>query len=156
MHSLLHFLQTEPVFAFLIASLIFFITLFLVVKQWIGFSITFLLLVFALAAGIIINNQKAFQGYADDYHTRQQESQQDAFKKQILQAVENLKVEVESEKENLRQVMTQVQTIFEQVDVQKQKLQNFIEEAKDHFKADAKQIEDSSTSESSSLSDHSP
>ncbi len=144
MHPLWQFLQSEPILALLIAVLIFLVTIFLVVKQWIGFSITLLLLLFSLAAGLLVSNQQMLRGYASDYHIKHlQDSNQDAFKKQIFQAMEDLKAEVDSEKENLRHVMTQVQDIFDQMDTQKQKLQQFIEETKERFKAEAGKKEQS-------------
>lgn len=148
MHPLWQFPQSEPILALLIAVLIFLVTIFLVVKQWIGFSITLLLLLFSLAAGLIISNQQMLRGYASDYHVKPlQDSNQDAFKKHIVQAVEDLKAEVDSEKEHLRHVVTQVQDIFNQMDVQKQKLQQFIEETKDHFRAEAnKRVHDEDSS----------
>ncbi|WP_068468223.1 hypothetical protein [Candidatus Protochlamydia phocaeensis] len=150
MHSFLQFLQSDHMMAFIIAVLIFLVTILLVVKRWIGFSITLLLLVFSLAAGLAINNQQAFQGYMDDYRqTRLNERQQDVFKKQVLQAVEDLRIEVNSEKENLRQAMSQVQEIFDRVERQKQKLQNFIEETRERFKSEmpASKLEGSSSSQ---------
>ncbi len=138
MHPLWQFLQSEPILALLIAVLIFLVTIFLVVKQWIGFSITLLLLLFSLAAGLLVSNQQMLRGYASDYRLKHlQDNSQDAFKKQIVQAVEDLKAEVDSEKENLRHVVTQVQDIFDQMDTQKQELQQFIEETKERFKVEA-------------------
>ncbi len=137
MPAALHFLQSEQVLALLIAILIFLTTIFLVIKRWIGFSITFLLLLFSLAAGLIINHQKTFQCYVNSqYSSSLEEGSQGMFHKQVLQAVEDLKLEVQTEKENLRQVMHQVQEIFDLMDVQKQKLQNFIEETRERFKTD--------------------
>ncbi|WP_075882895.1 hypothetical protein [Candidatus Protochlamydia sp. W-9] len=133
------FLQSEPRLALLIAVLIFFITIFLVIKKWIGFSVALLLLIFSLAAGLVIKNQQFFETYASEYHHQFHNQENEAFKKQILQALDDIKKEVNIEKENCHQVMNQVQAIFEQMDAEKQKLQLFIEETKEKFKKEAAQ-----------------
>ncbi|CAF24351.1 hypothetical protein [Candidatus Protochlamydia amoebophila] len=133
------FLQSEPRLALLIAVLIFFITIFLVIKKWIGFSVALLLLIFSLAAGLVIKNQQFFETYASEYHHQFHNQENEAFKKQILQALEDIKKEVNIERENCHQVMNQVQAIFEQMDAEKQKLQLFIEETKEKFKKEAAQ-----------------
>ena len=138
MHHISHILYSEHVLALVVAVLIFLTTILLVVKRWIGFSITLLLLVFALAAGLLINNQQDFQHYlipSSNSANRGSASSED-FHKQMLQAVEDLKTEVAAEKENLRRVMDQVQDIFNSMDVQKHKLQNFIGEVRQHFKSE--------------------
>ena len=132
-------IQSDHMLALLIALLIFLTTIFLVVKQWIGFSITLLLLIFSLAAGLIINNQQMFHTYfnpQDLSNPAKEKNSQDVFRKQMMQAVEDLKIEVYAEKDNLRRVMNQVQEVVDSIDVQKQKLQHFIEETRERFKAD--------------------
>ncbi|KIC71898.1 hypothetical protein [Candidatus Protochlamydia amoebophila] len=133
------FLQSEPRLALLIAVLIFFITIFLVIKKWIGFSVALLLLIFSLAAGLVIKNQQFFETYASEYHHQFHNQENEAFKKQILQALEDIKKEVNIERENFHQVMNQVQAIFEQMDAEKQKLQLFIEETREKFKKETAQ-----------------
>jgi uncharacterized protein (DUF58 family) len=138
MSATLNFLQSEHVLALLIAILIFLTTIFLVIKRWIGFSITLLLLLFALAAGLLINSQQELEHYfsLSTSHSIEEEKSSSDFHKQILQAVEDLKSEVATEKENLQRVMQQVQDIFHSMDIQKQKFQHFIEEVREHFKSD--------------------
>lgn len=135
MSPILNFLQSEHILAFLVAVLIFLTTILLVVKRWIGFSIALLLLLFSLAAGLVINYQQEIQHYFNPAPYSSIHSQED-FHKYMLQGMENLKTELTTEKDNLRRVMNQVQEIFESMDVQKQKLQNFIEEVKEQFKTD--------------------
>ncbi len=137
MHLILqHFFESDHVVALLIAVLIFLTTIFLVVKRWIGFPIALLLLFFTLVTGIVINNQDALNSYLKPHSKTALNQDQDAFRSQIMQAVEGLKTEVETEKNNLRTVMGQVQEIFDHMEVQKQKLQNFIDETREHFKAE--------------------
>ena len=141
MQSAVDFFSSEHILALLIAVLIFLTTVFLVVKRWIGFSIALLLLLFSLAAGMIVNNQQMFHQYFSSYENLAGRSEntgaQDAFQKQILKAVEDLKTEVHAEKENLNQVMTQMVEIVNSIDAQKQKLQNFIDETRERFKTDS-------------------
>lgn len=132
-----HVLQSEHILALLVAVLIFFTTILLVVKRWIGFSMTLLLLIFSLAAGLIINHHQDFQHYlTPSSKSTHYESSSEDFHKQMLQAVEDLKMEVAAEKENLRRVMDQVQDIFTSMDAQKQKLQHFIGEVRQHFNSE--------------------
>jgi len=136
MSTALNFFQSEHFLALLIAILVFLTTIFLVVKRWIGFSVTLLLLIFSLAAGLLINHQQDLQHYFSSYSSNPTPESSDDFHKHMMQAMEDLKLEVTAEKENLRRVMNQVQEIFESMDVQKQKLQNFIEETREQFKTD--------------------
>lgn len=130
-------LHSEHILALFIAILIFLTTILLVVKRWIGFSITLLLLIFSLAAGLIINNQQDFQHYltSSSSSSIHNEKTTEDFHKQILQAMEDLKIEVAAEKDNLRRLVDEVQDVFQSMDIQKQKLQNFIEEVRQRFKS---------------------
>lgn len=137
MSQTLAFLQSEHVLALLITLLIFLVTLLLVVKRWINFPMTLLLLLFSLSVGLVINHQQDLQHYfTSSSHSVDESSSPEDFHQQMLKALENLKVEMTTEKDNLRRVITQVQEIFESMDIQKQKLQNFIEEARDRFQTD--------------------
>lgn len=134
MPPILNFLQSEHVLALLIALLIFLTTILLVVKRWIGFSVTLLLLFFSLAAGLVINHQHDLRHhFAPSSHLNEEGNSSEDFHQHMLQAMENLKIEMATEKENLKRVITQVQEIFDSVDMQKQKLQSFIEEVRDQF-----------------------
>lgn len=134
MSPVLNILQSEHFLALLISLFIFMTTILLVVKRWIGFPITLLLLFFALAAGLIINYHHQFQNYfTSSPHSNEENSSPEDFHQHMLKAMENLKIEMTTEKENLRRVIGQVQEIFDSMDIQKQKLQNFIEEIRDQF-----------------------
>lgn len=132
--SFWEFLQTDKVIALLAAMLIFFVTIFLVSKKWINFSITLLLLLFAIASGLAISNYDLFKNYYQNCQNISSQEQQAHFNTQMIQAVEDIKMEVHAEKENLRHLMHQVEEIFDQMDIQKRKLKNFIEETKENFK----------------------
>lgn len=130
----IHFLQSDHITAFLVALLIFLITIFLVVKKWIGFSMAFLLLLFSLAAGLLVNQQHTIRHYFYPSGLVNHKTSSDDFQQQMVQAVQNLQTEMATEKDNLLQVMDQMQEVFQSVDAQKQKLQNFIEETRERFK----------------------
>lgn len=136
MNETISFWYSEHLLALIVAFLIFLITIFLVVKQWIGFSIALLLLLFSLAAGLIINNQHSFKQYFNSYALASSPAEDDHFRKQMVHAVEDLKLEMNTEKENLQRVMNQVQVIVDSFDEQKQKLQHFIEETRERFKTE--------------------
>lgn len=138
MTSLYHFFQSNHMLALISSLLIFLMTIFLVVKRWIGFSITLLLLFFSLAVGLLIDQQQNFTNYFKNITTAPTtEVSQDNFHQQILNAIDDLRIEVLAEKENLRRVMSDVKEIFESVDAQKQKLQHFIEETRENFKRES-------------------
>jgi len=143
------FFQSDHFLALSIALLVFLVALFLAVKRWIGFWITVVLLVFSLAAGILINNQSSLQNFFDSYSSSAEEHEkEDAFQKQMLQAVEDLKMEMSIEKENLKKVVLQVQEIVDSIDLQKQKVQQFIEETRERFKSEYSQQNPSDDSSS--------
>jgi hypothetical protein len=135
-----HFFESPHVLALVIAILIFLITIFLVVKRWIGFSLTLLLLIFSLAAGLIINQQQTIRDYLNSSSSSSNpmalNESQDPFHTQVMKALEDLRLEVNTEKENIRHLMSQVQEIFDSMDAQKQKLQNFIDEVQQRFRTD--------------------
>lgn len=136
--SLMQFFSSNHVIALSTAAVILVITIFLVARRWIGFSTALILLLFSLAAGIIINNPQIFENYTQIDLSKEME-QQEIFKKQIFQAIDGLKGEVQTEKDNLLQLKDQVQNILVQLENQKQKVENFIDETRKNFqKVEAK------------------
>jgi hypothetical protein len=138
MFSFLDFFESAHFLALAVAIIIFLITVFLVVKRWIGFYTALLFLLLALIAGLIINYQSDLRRYvsssgASSSLTNSQAAEA-SFAKQMKQAMEDLKTEVETEKKNLLRVIDEVQEIFDSVDAQKQKLDDFIEEVREQFK----------------------
>lgn len=130
--ALVDFFSSSPVVALATAIAVFLITIFLVARRWIGFSTALIFLLFALSAAVLINNPKLFDHYTQGNFTKELEYQE-TFNKQILQAIEGMKGEIQSERENIQQLKGQVQDIISQLDSQKQKVENFIEEARKHF-----------------------
>lgn len=95
-----------------VAAFIFFVTLFMVAKQWIGFGITVILLLFSLIAGLIIANQDIIRNGLSGAPTEQAKDfdlKMTHFNEQILKAHDNLKAELEIQKHKL-------QTLTEEVD----------------------------------------
>lgn len=96
-----------------------------------------LLLAFALIAGVLINYPHFLEGHPDSLQNfTQQKVPLIDFQQQIVQAIDELQVEVNTEKENLQKLAYQIQELFDSVDKQKQKLQQFIEETHERFKND--------------------
>ncbi|MDP1879569.1 MAG: hypothetical protein Q8K60_01355 [Parachlamydiaceae bacterium] len=137
MSALIEFFKSEQFIAFFAATMIFIITIFLVAKQWIGFSMALLFLLFALITGFVINHHEAIKHYFIRPPVSQENSinyDQTEFRTQVKLAVDDLQKELSVEKENIQQVMNQVQEIFGILDAEKNKLENFIEETREHFK----------------------
>jgi len=136
MDQILIFFQTDTVIAFLTALFIFFVTIFLVIKRWIGFSLTLLLLLFAITAGVVIRHHRLLESYLLVYKNNEFENQESLFQKQFVQAVSDIKGELSTENDNFQKLVNQVEDMFDQMDAQTQKLQTFIDEARERFKSD--------------------
>lgn len=132
MDTFLEFLQSDQVKGILLGLFIFFVTIVLVVRRWIGFSATFLFLSFALAASFLVNHHSAFNTYLTTPTPSKEAHSQ--FDKQIEQAVSDLNQELKSEKEQLNRVVSQVQELFSVVESEKEKVERLIEDTKEHFK----------------------
>lgn len=131
-HALWKLLQNENALAFLAAATVFFVTVFLVAKKWINFSFATLLLLFAIVTGLVIRYQDVFIPHP----ASKQADPSPAVPTQFLQAFEDLKIEVDTDKDHLNHIMDQVQDIFSEVNAQKLKLQHFIEETRERFHSD--------------------
>jgi hypothetical protein len=128
----------DHVLGFTVALVIFLLTLFLAARRWIGFWTTLVLLVFSLVAGMLADRTHSFRSYFEGAAKVEDVSlAREDFQSQVLHAVENLKLEVSNEKQNLNKVMGQVQVIFDSLEEQKKKLQSFIVETREHFKIEA-------------------
>lgn len=87
------------------SAFIFFITLFLVAKQWIGFSLTLVLLLFTLASGLVISNQNIIQEYikgSPDEHIYDVDAKVSHFQEQMLKAYDSLRADLEIQKHKLQ------------------------------------------------------
>lgn len=107
------FLSTHAT-ALAASAFIFFLTLFLVSKQWIGFSITLLLLLFALFTGVIIANQDIFRNALTGIpssHISDSDIKTANFQEQILKEYESLKAEMEIQKHKLQGLSDEVQEL---------------------------------------------
>lgn len=145
------YLQTDQALALLITTIIFLFTILLVVKRWIGFGITFLLLLFCLGAGLAISSRRTIQCYLENCHSvSKTDDSHLMFMDEMQQAITHMRGEVETEKETLHRLVNQVQDIFDQVDFQRQKLQHFIEDTRNHLKPNKEEAasEESTTSAS--------
>jgi|GEM_PF-4169232 len=132
---LVQFFSSNQVIALISTVSIFLITIVLVAKRWIGFSVAFILLLFSLIVGILINNPQFLTDY-NKLDSSLNLEQQNQFKKLILQALDDVKLEVKTEQSNLNQLKDQVQDILHEVDIQKQKLETFIEETRSQFQSE--------------------
>ena len=132
METIKNLFQSDQVVALVIASFIFFVTIILVTRNRIGFSMTLLLLLFSLVVGLAVNNQSAFLSYLN-HPIHKVDENQDAFNKQIQLAIANLQSEVDLEKDNLLRVMGQMFDVLDQLEEQKQKLETFLERTHSHF-----------------------
>lgn len=136
MLSMIEFFQTDPGIGLLVAFVIFLITIFLVIKQIVRLRVAAILLIFAILTGMIITNQKSIHHYFNPSFKWENPNVYDNpndLPQQIKNSVKNLEREMLIEKENVKQVMSQIQEIFTILESEKQKLQTFIEETKEQF-----------------------
>lgn len=97
-----------------VAAFVFFVTLFLVSKQWIGVSITVLLLLFSLVSGLIIVNQDLFRNALSgnpSNHNSDTDIKIANFHEQVLKSYDNLKGELEVQKVKLQTLSEEVQDL---------------------------------------------
>lgn len=133
----LNFLQTPHILALSITLLTFLITIVLVLRWRIRFLTSVLILVAGLAISLVINYYQELRSSFQRSSTSSDVSidNQEKFKQQMQQAIEDLWTELETEKKQLKNVMYQVQEILDSVNTEKVKLQNFIEETRERFQS---------------------
>lgn len=100
--------------ALAVAAFIFFMTLFLVSKQWIGIGMAVILLLFSLISGMIVSNQALIHEYISgpsDGHVRDVDTKVDHFQEHVLKAYDSLKADLEIQKHKLQSLTEEVQTL---------------------------------------------
>lgn len=105
MEPALHSIMSDNEIALGVAILIFFITLIFVAKQWIGFFMTLLFFIFALAAGLGISNQEQIKNYLQGHpldHVCDSDIKMTQFQEKVLKNFDNLKVELEIQKHKIQ------------------------------------------------------
>lgn len=138
--DLINFFSSNSVIALLSAVTIFLITIVLVAKHWIGFPLAFILLLLSIIVGILINNPNFFTNYAELNSNSHLVDQQNEFKKSILEALDDVKLEIKNEHENVNQLKKQLENAIEHADKQEQKLEQFIKNSHQHQHQASKDI----------------
>ncbi len=134
MEHIPQFMQSYQAIALGVAIIIFLITVFLSARRLIGLVFTIILLIIATATSLFISYQHPVTEHENPATSAPKATEEGTdFKAQILQAINNVNVELNQEKESLKKVSDGVQTLITQMDTQKQKLQTFIEEARERF-----------------------
>jgi uncharacterized membrane protein YhiD involved in acid resistance len=121
-----HLFTSPPFLALGVGVLLLFLTIFLFSRRWIGLSSAFILLLVTLAGAVVLN-------WSDQLKDQIKAQDQETFNHQFLQAIEEIKGEIELEKESIDELKTQVHEIAEQIDHEKQKVDTFIAETRRHF-----------------------
>lgn len=117
MDGVTHCFFSSHATALAVSAFIFFITLVLVSKQWIGFSVTLLFLVFSLIAGIVISNQDIFRNAITgnpSNHIKDLDFKMTNFNEQVLKSYDSLKAEMEVQKHKLQALSEEVQELKKQ------------------------------------------
>lgn len=108
MQEVTNFLLSNNGLAFIIAFIIFIITLYLVVKRSIGFIITLLLLCFAIVSGFFIANQDLFRDILKTYAgnaTPEEQATAEQLKAQFFKSYEEIKAELKQQKEEFSKII---------------------------------------------------
>lgn len=128
------FLQSYQCIALGVAIVIFLITVFLSARRMIGWVFTIILLIITVVTSLVISHQHPVPSQTKSLETSLQPIEEGTdFKEHILQAINHIHIELNQEKESLKKVSEGMQVLILQMDAQKQKLQSFIEEAKEKF-----------------------
>lgn len=96
-----------------VAAFIFFVTLFLVAKRWIELSTTMVLLLFALASGLMISNQDFIREYlkgSSQEHVHDVDVKVAHFQEQVLKVYDGLRADMEIQKHKLQTLSEEVQS----------------------------------------------
>ena len=128
--QIIDFFSSNPVMALFATLAIFLITIILVAKRWVGFSVAFILLLLSLIVGILVNNPQFFSNYDEFRNSEFNSEQENEFKKTILQALDDVKLEVKTEKQTLDSLKNEINDMRSTLNAEKQKLENYIEESR--------------------------
>ena len=120
---------TDPMIALGVTLLIFLITMFLVAKQIIGFSMTFLLLIFALVTGILMNNHTSI----DNYLTHENVSD--------TSIIESIKNEMIQQNQLMINRLDVIEKDLSHDKEERKQMVNSIQEMKNQFASDKKSLE---------------
>lgn len=114
MENALHSLLSNSGIAFGTAALIFLITLIFVAKQWIGFFITLLFLLFSLAAGLAISNQDLIRSYLQGHamdHAGDSDIKMTQFQEKILKDYDSMRTELEIQKHKIQTLSDEIEAL---------------------------------------------
>ena len=116
-------------------------------KRYIKFSMAFFLFVVVLIIAFFMVDQ-SFEPQIErqtdleqkflllDFFKNHEEITSEDFQKELLEAIKDLKIEAETEKESFNDVLQQLENVIHSMDVQREKLKEFIEEIRFQFNLD--------------------
>lgn len=114
MEDFLQFLSSNTVLALIVSIIIFAVTLVLVVKRLIGFFITLLLLFFTIVSGYAILNHDIVRTFLLKYYIGSEEKEKSKetsnYQQKLLEAYDNLKKEIDEQKQKLQDSIKQSET----------------------------------------------
>lgn len=124
MASFTQFIPIDPLVGLSVALLIFLITVFLTAKQYIGFSIAFLLLLFTPIAGLIVTNHSAIRDYflASSVVRPSDRIDFDKFQSETEKTFIDLKAEFDRQNEKLHTLTTEVNALAESIETEKNRI----------------------------------
>lgn len=111
-HSIQEWVSSNTGAALTIGFLLFIITMILTAMRWIGFSVTFLLLIFILISGVIIANLDAMRKCFENPSTEKVSDidlKMANFQEQILKSYDSLKAEVEIQKHKVQVLSEEIE-----------------------------------------------
>lgn len=135
MNESLEFLKTPQGIAFSSALFIFVITIILATWRIIGFLLTLIFLIIAVGISTGISHSNAIRAFFEKPLTFSKpigDNKSDS-KVQTTEAIDEIKSELEQEKESVKKIADGFQSLLAEMELQKQKLQAFIEETKERF-----------------------
>jgi hypothetical protein len=111
---MIHALFSDSSMALIVSAFIFFITLFMVAKQWIKLPAAAVFLVFSLLSGLLIANQNVIRDClkgTDSERVHDVDIKVAHFQEYVLKAYDGLKADMEIQKHKLQALSDEVQEL---------------------------------------------
>lgn len=129
MHQWIEFALSNHFLAIAVPSVIFFVTLFLVVRQLISFLFTLAFLAFAICAGVAIANYDVVREYLKENHRElsQIESQLSEFHSDLVHTFQDLQADMKDQRQAVRKVVNTARDLLDEMDEHAASFRDFVE-----------------------------
>ena len=130
MDEWINFFLSNQVLAVAVPTLIFFVTVFLVVRRAVGFFLTLLFMLFALASGLAIVNYDVVRTYITE-NRRDISGLENEFrdmKRELQRVFEDLQSDLNDQRQNARKVLASGRDMLDEMDKQTAEFQAYMQD----------------------------